>query len=213
MQLLVPKVYPILDSSYLPSRGRAAYLQRLATSLAAAGVSWLEYRNKTGNDAEILSDASLLRASMPAPNIKLILDDRVDLVDIVDFDGVHVDSGDLTPAEARRRLGPNRIVGTFGGSEAMVPGVLSEPADYFSIGPVYPTTTKQTTKNPIGPEGVRKLRAEAGPNAVLVAAGGMTLETAARVLEAGATSVAVSAAIFRVADPSAELRRWIQSLG
>ena len=95
------------------------------------------------------------------------------------FDGVHVDAGDAAPAEARRLLGRGRIVGTFGGSEALLPGILQEPADYLSIGPVFATTTKQTTKAPIGAGGVRKLRAEAGPDAVLVAVGGVTIETRA----------------------------------
>jgi hypothetical protein len=84
------------------------------------------------------------------------------------------------PAEARRLVGPEGIVGTFGGSEALLPGILKEPADYLSIGPVFATTTKQTTKAPIGVEGVRKLRKEAGPDAVLVAVGGVTLENRAR---------------------------------
>ena len=131
----------------------------------------LEYRNKTGSDAEMLADAAILRAALPAGQVKLILDDRVDLVEETDFDGVHVDAGDATPVEARRLLGPERIVGTFGGSEALLPGILKEPVDYLSIGPVFPTTTKQTSKAPIGVEGVRKLREEAGPDAVLVARG------------------------------------------
>ena len=113
----------------------------------------------------------VLRAAMPARQVKLILDDRADLVDAVEFDGVHVDAGDVSPAEARRLLGPDRIVGTFGGSDDLLPGVIHEPADYFSIGPVFPTTTKLTSKQPIDMEGVRRLRKQAGPKAVLVAAG------------------------------------------
>jgi thiamine-phosphate pyrophosphorylase len=119
----------------------------------------------------------------------------------------------MSPSEARRILGPDRIVGTFGGSEALVPGVLDEPADYFSIGPVGATRTKQTAKAPIGPEGVRRLRAEAGPGPILVAAGGVTLANAAAVLEAGADVVAVSEALFKCADPAAEFRRWVAELG
>ena len=48
--------------------------------------------------------------------------------------------------------------------------------------------------------------------AVLVAAAGITLETASTVLAAGASSVAVSAAIFRTSDPAAEFRRWMKEL-
>jgi thiamine-phosphate pyrophosphorylase len=60
---------------------------------------------------------------------------------------------------------------------------------------------------------VRKLREQAGADAVLVAAAGITLKTAPLVLAAGANSMAVSAAIFRASDPGAEFRRWLQELG
>jgi thiamine-phosphate pyrophosphorylase len=213
MPFSFPKVYPILDAGVIPQIGRAEFLRRLSSELAEAGVTLLEYRNKTGSDAELLADAAILRAALPAATVKLILDDRVDLVERGGFDGVHVDAGDATPAEARRRLGPDRIIGTFGGSEALLPGILKEPADYLSIGPIFPTTTKQTAKAPIGAAGVRRLREQAGPNAVLVAVGGVTLEKAPGILAAGASVVGVSAAIFRAKDPAGEFRRWVAALG
>lgn len=213
MRFSFPKIYPILDAGVIPAAGRGEFLHRLGAELAAAGVTLLEYRNKAGADAEILADAAALRAAMPAEKIKLILDDRADLVEQAGFDGVHVDAGDVSPAEARRMIGPGRMVGTFGGSEALVPGILDAPADYLSIGPIGPTRTKQTTKAPIGAEGVRRLREEAGPRPVLVAAGGVTLERAREVLAAGVNTVAVSEAIFRASNPAAEFRRWMAELG
>jgi thiamine-phosphate pyrophosphorylase len=212
MSFSFPKVYPILDSSVIPATGRAEFLHRLGSSLTEAGVTLLEYRNKTGADAELIADAKILRAAMPAGQVKLILDDRADLVERVGFDGVHVDAGDLSPTEARRLLGPDRIVGTFAGGDALLPGILHAPADYFAIGPVYATTTKRTDKLPIGSEGVRRLREHAGPGVVLTAAAGITLESAPLVLAAGATTVAVSAALFRTLDPAAEFRRWMEVL-
>lgn len=208
-----PKIYPILDSAVIPEAGREKFLLRLGSELAEAGVTLLEYRNKTGPAVKLIADAAILRAAMVGPQIKLVLDDRADLVDQIGFDGVHVDAGDVSPAEARRMIYPGKIVGTFGGSDALLPGILNEPADYWSIGPVFPTTTKETAKSPIGIEGVRRLRAQAGPEPVLVAAAGITLETAAAVLDAGASVVAVSAALFRTPDPAAEFRRWIAVLG
>lgn len=213
MAFSFPRIYPILDSSTIPAAGRTEYLKRIGTSLTDGGVTLLEYRNKTGSDAELLADAAILRSAMPAGQVRLIFDDRADLVAASGFDGVHVDAGDLSPAEARHLLGPDRIIGTFGGSDALLPGILDAPADYLAIGPVFPTTTKQTAKPPIGVEGVRRLRAQAGPDRVLVAAAGITLEIASAVLVAGANTVAVSAAIFRVDDPAAEFRRWHQKLG
>lgn len=207
-----PKIYPILDSSVIPAAGREEFLWRLGGGLVAAGVTLLQYRNKTGADAEILNDGSTLRAAMPTP-VRLILDDRADLVEELEFDGVHVDAEDASPIEARRMLGPGCILGTFGGSTEFLPGILDAPVDYWAVGPVYRTTTKQTDKAPIGPEGVRRMRELAGPDRVLTCAAGITLETAPLVLAAGATAVAVAAAIFRASDPVAEFRRWKAELG
>jgi thiamine-phosphate pyrophosphorylase len=213
MAISLPKIYPILDASFIPATGRAEFLRRLGGSLASAGVTLLEYRNKTGGDAELLADAEILRAALPAGQVKLILDDRAELVEQVGFDGAHVDSGDLSPAEARRLLGPERIVGTFGGgASGFDPGILATPADYFSIGPVFATRTKQTSLPLIGMDGIRRLRAEAGPGPALVAIGGITLATAAEALSAGATVVAIAGALFRQPDPAAEFRRWIREL-
>jgi thiamine-phosphate pyrophosphorylase len=212
MPFSFPKIYPILDSSMIPSAGRAEFLRRLGDSLTEAGVTLLEYRNKTGADAELLADAAILRAAMPAGRVKLILDDRADLVEAAGFDGAHVDAGDVSVAAARKLLGPNRIVGTFGGGAALVPGILAQPADYFSIGAVYPTRTKKVSAPPIGIDGVRRLREQAGPGPVLVAIGGITLATAPAALAAGATTVAVIGAFFRQPDPAAEFRRWLKQL-
>jgi thiamine-phosphate pyrophosphorylase len=211
---LWPRVYPILDASFIPATGRAEFLRRLGSSLTEAGVTLLEYRNKSGMEAELLADAAILRAALPAGQVKLILDDRADLIEKIGFDGAHVDAGDMNPTEARKLLGPDRIIGTFGGGAAgMLPGILESPADYYSIGPVFATRTKQTSSPLIGMEGVRRLRGEAGPGPVLVAIGGITLATAAEALAAGATLVAIAGALFRQPDPAAEFRRWMTALG
>jgi thiamine-phosphate pyrophosphorylase len=212
MPFSFPKIYPILDASVIPLTGREDFLRRLGNELTNAGVTLLEYRNKTGAEREILADAAALRAAMPAGKVRLILDDQVELIERAGFDGAHVDAGDLAPVEARRVLGPDKIIGTYGGTEALLPGILKEPADYFSVGPIFPTTTKQTTKTPIGEPGVRKLRLEAGSGPVLIAVGGVTLATAPAVLAAGATTIGVAAAIFRAPDPAAEYRRWAAAL-
>jgi thiamine-phosphate pyrophosphorylase len=191
----LPKVYPILDSSFVPDLGRVAFLDRLGRSLADAGVWLMEYRNKTATDAEVLTDARVLRAALPWA--ALILDDRVDVALAAGFNGAHVDAGDIPPAS----------------SEGQLLAALESPADYVAFGPIFPTTTKQTSAAPIGIEGVRRFRAVAGPERVLVAAAGITLQTAPAILEAGANAVAVSAAIFRHDDPAAEFQRWMAALG
>ena len=179
--------------------------------MADAGVVQLEYRNKPGTDAEVLADAQVLRAAMPAAT--LVMDDRVDVALAAGFGGVHVDAGDLPPGEARRLMGAEALIGTSAGTEAQLLAAIALPVDYVAFGPVFPTTTKQTSAAPIGVEGVRRFRLVAGVDAVLVAAAGITLETAHEILKAGADAVAVSAALFRAADPAAEFRRWMDELG
>jgi len=212
MAIALPQIYPILDDSFLPKDGGSGYLDRLGRSLADAGVTLLEYRSKSGTDAEVLADARVLRAAMPAGQVRLVMDDRVDVALAAGFDGVHVDAGDLPVPDARLLLGVDRIVGTSAGDERQLMSALATEVDYVAFGPVFPTTTKQTSAVPIGIEGVRRFRAVAGPDALLVAAAGITLETASEILEAGANTVAVAAAIFRQDDPAAEFRRWVAAL-
>lgn len=212
MRLQLPKVYPILDSSTIPAGpDREDFLDRLGLSLAEAGVELLEYRNKPGSDAEAFADARVLRAAMP--KTKLVMDDRVDVALAAGFNGAHVDAGDLPPEAARRLMGPGALIGTSAGIETKWGEALSLSADYVAFGPVFATTTKQTPLQPIGIDGVRRFRLVAGPDAVLVAAAGITLETAQDILSAGADAVAVSAAIFRASEPAKEFRRWMERLG
>jgi thiamine-phosphate pyrophosphorylase len=183
--------------------------------MADAGLQMLEYRNKNGTDAQVVADAKLLRATMP--DVKLIMDDRVDVALAAGFDGVHVDAGDLPVADARRLLDLDRgasaaVVGTSAGNEAQLGEALASGADYIAFGPIFPTNTKQTSATPIGIEGVRRFRQVAGDGPLLVAAAGITLETASVILDAGASAVAVSEAIFRRGDPAAEFRRWMKAL-
>jgi len=196
----------------IPAVNRSEFLRQLGSAMMSAGVTLMEYRNKAGTDAEILADSAILRGELPKDKVKLILDDRADLVEQTGFDGVHIDTGDLEPEQARRLLGPDRIIGTFGGSDQLISGILDSPVNYLAIGPVFETRTKQTDKKPIGIQGVRRLREQAGPQIVLSAAAGITLNTAQSVLDAGASMVAVAEAIFRTPDPAAEFSRWMTLL-
>jgi thiamine-phosphate pyrophosphorylase len=210
MSFVPAKVYPILDVSFVPATGRVEFLDRLGRSLAHAGASLMEYRNKTGTDAEALADARVLRAAMPLAT--LVMDDRVDVAMAARFNGAHVDAGDLPPGEARLLLGADAVIGTSAGDEAQLNEALASGADYIAFGPVFPTTTKRTAAAPIGIDGVARFRRLAGVEIVLVAAAGITLETAPAILSAGADAVAVAAAIFRADDPAAEFRRWMVAL-
>jgi thiamine-phosphate pyrophosphorylase len=191
----IPRLYPILDTSFLPLNPteRRQFLASLTIELGEAGVQILQYRNKQGSDAEILADASILRASAPA-SLKLILNDRVDLLAATAFDGVHVGQQDLSPSQARSIIGSDTILGVSTHNEAQLRAAAQQPVDYIAIGPVFPTASKQNPDPVIGLEGVRLARTLT--EKPLVAIGGITLQNAKSVLEAGADSIAVISAIF-----------------
>jgi thiamine-phosphate pyrophosphorylase len=198
----LPLLYPILDAALLPVEGRESELELLGHSLADAGVTLLQYRNKTGSDQERLKDASLLRRSMP--DARLIMNDRADLAVAAEFDGVHVGQQDMSPTEARAIVGSHRIVGLSTHKEAQFRAAIGQPVDYIAFGPIYPTASKQ---NPDPATGLEALRRVWSLTALpLVAIGGITLENAREVLAHGATSVAAIGAVFAQSDPAKAVR-------
>ena len=191
---MFPSLYPILDASFLPPMGeRSPFLRMLVRNLAEAGVGILQYRNKSGNEAEIHADARVIREAAGA-SMRLVLNDWPELAIAAGFDGVHVGQTDVSPAKARGIVGAAKIVGLSTHNEAQLRAADSQPVDYIAIGPVFATATKANPDPVVGIEGVRTARRITSKT--LVAIGGITLENAADVRQAGADSVAVISAIF-----------------
>jgi thiamine-phosphate pyrophosphorylase len=194
-----PALYPILDAD-LVLRGvrpedRHPLLRRITRAIADAGVEILQYRNKRDADSVVLDDALAIReAAGPTHPMRLILNDRVGLVSAAGWDGVHVGQEDLPPEQVRSTLGANAIVGLSTHNDWQVILADKELIDYIAIGPIFSTASKEDTSPVIGLDGLR--RARALTRKPLVAIGGITLETAASVYEAGADSLAVISAIF-----------------
>lgn len=199
MELFSP-LYPIFDSSLLPTQSRAAYLQRLGGELIDAGATLLQYRNKRGSDREILDDSKILRSAMPQGKCTLILNDRADLCMLAGFDGVHVGQADISAESARRIVGKEKIVGISTHNEDQLRTAALLPVDYIAIGPVFSTGSKADADPVVGLDGVR--RARALTNNRLVAIGGITLENCLEVRKAGADSVALISGVFQ--SPSGE---------
>jgi thiamine-phosphate pyrophosphorylase len=126
--------------------------------------------------------------------------------------GVHVGQDDVPPREARQLLGPQAIVGFSTHSVAQVEDALREPVSYIAVGPVFGTRSKATGCEAVGLDLVRAAsqRAERIP---IVAIGGITLDTATSILDAGATSVAVISDLLVTGDPRARTAAYLRALG
>lgn len=201
-----PSLYPILDADCVfagvdrRSRDRWMLLRGLVRELAEAGVGLLQYRNKRDDDLAVTEDALAMREA--APGIKLILNDRPGLVGPTGWDGVHVGQEDLSPAEARTVAGQQAIIGLSTHNDEQVLAADGEPVDYIATGPVFATSSKSDASPVIGLEGLA--RARELTTKPLVAIGGITLENAPSVYDAGADAVAVISAVFRPGRAAAQ---------
>jgi thiamine-phosphate pyrophosphorylase len=142
---------------------------------------------------------------------RILINDRVDLARLSGAAGVHIGQDDLPPAEARQLLGPDAMIGFSTHSPAQLAAAVREPLTYVAVGPIFGTRTKETGYNPVGLELVRRA-AEQSEGLPVVAIGGITLDTAAKVLAAGATNVAVISDLLTGGDPSTRVRAYVKDL-
>jgi thiamine-phosphate pyrophosphorylase len=204
MPFSLPALYPILDASLAPVDRREEFLKQLVSGLANAGVTLLQYRNKLGGDAAILSDAAMIKDA-GASRLMLIMNDRADLAVRAGFDGVHLGQEDVSPDVARKLVGSNRVIGISTHNHRQLAAAEQMPVDYIAIGPVFSTVSKLNPDPVVGLGGVREARAFT--TKPLVAIGGITMENARTVLDAGADSVAVISALFGPGRDSAAIAK------
>jgi thiamine-phosphate pyrophosphorylase len=194
----IPRLYAILDASQF--RDTAAMLASV-DKLKAAGVTLLQYRNKTGDPRQMLEHAREIRHRV-RDSVRLIMNDRADLCLAAGFDGVHVGQEDLSPEGARRVIGPDLWLGVSTHNPEQLAQADHTSADYLAIGPVFATTSKERPDPVVGLEGVR--RARELTRKPLVAIGGITRANALEVIEAGADTVAVISDLLPHPRKSAE---------
>lgn len=183
--------------------------QQKVSCLVAAGVSILQLRDKQLPDRELLSRARVLRQLTQGTPTLCILNDRPDLALLADADGVHLGQDDLPAKEARRILGPDRLIGVSTHSIPQAHQAVLDGANYIGVGPTFPTTTKEFAEFP-GLELLRQTAAEIRLPAFAI--GGVTLENLPQVLQTGVGRAAVHAAIWQAPDPGAAARQFLAYL-
>jgi thiamine-phosphate pyrophosphorylase len=167
----------------------------------AGGVDAVQLRVKNAPDEEIVRAAAAFRRLCDRFDAAFILNDRADLVEACAADGVHVGQDDVPIAEARRLVGPARIVGVSTHTREQIEAALQQDVDYLAVGPVYATPTKPGRPG-VGVELVR-IAAELRPRVPWFAIGGIDRRNAVDVVSAGARRVAVVRAIRDADDPRA----------
>jgi thiamine-phosphate pyrophosphorylase len=143
---------------------------------------------------------------------RVIVNDRVDLAKMARAAGAHVGQDDLPPATVRELLGDEAIVGYSTHSVEQIEAAVAQPISYVAVGPVFGTTTKDTGYRAVGLDLV-STAARIARGLPVVAIGGITLETAPAVIEAGAACVAVIGDLLADGDPQARIAAYARNLG
>lgn len=190
------------------SKGRS--IVDIVAAAVAGGVSCVQLREKHLATREMVAVARALVGLLRPMGIPLIVNDRVDVTMAADADGVHLGQNDMHIDDAKRILGPRRIVGISAESVEDAVRAEREGADYIGISPVFATATKADIAEPLGLAGVRRIRSEVA--LPLVGIGGISDVNATEVVRAGADGVAVVSAIVSAESPECAARQLLQQV-
>jgi len=178
---------------------------RIVEAALEGGANVIQLRKKSMPMLEQYRLALALRILTREHEALLIVNDHADLAIAADADGVHLGQEDLPPDAVRSLPGfGGRLIGRSTHSLEQARAAMAEGADYFAVGPVYPTPTK-ARRPAVGTALVSEVAAIA--DRPFVAVGGIDHENAPDVIEAGARAVAVVRAVYDAADPAEAARR------
>ncbi len=187
---------------YLVCDARPESLLRAALR---GGVDLLQLRDKKLDDDGLIEAAKAFRSAADAFGIPFILNDRPDLVQACEADGVHVGQDDMSPAQARGLVGPDRIVGLSTHAPRELDAALEDPdVDYFAAGPVHETPTK--AGRPAAGLDYITYAASRSPRQPWFAIGGLDAANVAEVIERGARRIVVVRAVADAPDPEVAAR-------
>ena len=183
----------------------------LADRFFDGGATVVQLRAKSLASAPLLDLAAALVSRARPYGAQIIVNDRVDVAVLARAAGAHVGQDDLSPADARAQLGADAVLGVSTHDERQFARAVREPVSYVAVGPIFGTRTKDTGYMPVGLDLVRAVRRH-DPAIPIVAIGGITLDTASSVIEAGATAVAVIGDLVATGDPRARVAHYVQRL-
>ena len=170
------------------------------------GVGTIQLRRKNARGRDFVALGHAVRALTREAGVRFIVNDRVDVAQLVEADGVHIGQEDL-PCDAVRKLLPNMLIGVSAATLDEALRAEAQGADYLGVGAVYPTSTKSDARS----TGLAGLEAIARAVSIpVVGIGGITPANAAAVFASGAAGVAVVSAIMHASDPRRTAQHFAQ---
>ena len=214
----LPRLNAILDEDV--AKAARWTVPDLARACLAGGARFLQVRAKQASSREYLALCSEVIALASDHDAIVIVNDRADIARLCGASSVHVGQEDLPPAAVRAVIGDTLLVGLSTHTAEQVRHALSQPIDYFAVGPVFGTSTKATGHSAVGVEFVQQASAAAkaaaantdGSPLPVIAIGGITLDRARVMVDAGAAAVAVISDLLTTGDPESRVRSYLDAL-
>lgn len=197
-------LYLVTDRNIL--KGKPLY--EAVEQAILGGVTLVQLREKDASTREFYKQALELKKITETYNIPLIINDRLDILQAVDAEGVHLGQSDMPLVAARNILGKNKIIGISVGSVEEALEAEKNGADYVGIGTIFFTGTKKDIDIPIGIEGLKSVYNSI--NIPAVAIGGINENNFREVLSTGIDGISVVSAIFgknNIRDAAEALRK------
>ena len=195
------RLYALVDPEHAAGRP----LPDLARQVAEGGATLVQLRDKRSGTRAMIEQARAIKAALAPSRVPFIVNDRVDVALAANADGVHVGEDDMRPADARRLLGPDAIIGLSVKTLAQAQAAPLEHLSYVAIGGVFTTSSKDNPDPPIGVDGLTSIAAAIrarAPGFPIGAIAGIDERNAADVIAAGADGVAVISALSFAPDPA-----------
>lgn len=195
-------LYAIIDA---PMAGKPH--AEIARQLVDGGAKVIQLRDKTATFEELMDIGREVRRITRDAGVTFIVNDNPYLARELDADGVHIGQNDFPADIVREVMGDDKLIGLSTHSKQQAIAATSWPIDYIGVGPVYPTSTKQSDNIPVGTSLIRWVRKHIPLPTVAI--GGITTSTLPDALAAGATNAAMISELMRaqdIASATAELK-------
>ena len=192
----------ITDRSLLRDRDPVA----VCRAAVRGGATMLQVRDKEAPPRELLHLVRALVVALPVP---VLVNDRVDVALAAGAAGAHLGQDDVPVGAVRPYVPAGFVLGISVGSAAEADRARAAPADYWSVGPCFATSTKPDAGAPLGPAGCGALARLAPRGVPVIGIGGIAATNAHLILRAGAVGIAVIAAVLGAADPETAARALV----
>ncbi|MEO0129187.1 MAG: thiamine phosphate synthase [candidate division WOR-3 bacterium] len=195
-----PKLYVIIDEKYIDKMPLYEMLQTLQNN----GVTMIQLRIRNLPDKKFYYYGEKIKKLITNPELKFIINNRIDIALAVNADGVHLGQEDLPLRSAREILGEKFIIGISAHNLKEALRAWNNGADYLGVGAVFPTKTKQNARV-CGLDLIRKIKNKV--NIPVIAIGGINNKNYKKVLKTGADGIAIVSYLFE-----GSLKKNLQSL-